>query len=210
MRLASRWQPAVVFCEDIDRFVGPNRDHKIDQVLNTIDGTESKGWEIIVVLTTNFLGHVNPALLRPGRCDAIIVLEPPDAEAAEKLLRQYGRGLIKDAENLTEVSEALSGCIPAVVREVIERAKLTSILRTEGKGGYLNADILMETIKSMKAEMSLHKKTPPTPGPSPQQVVHEVGATFGSGMMKGLGLKGVRLVCTGCNEEDDEGGEDIH
>ena len=34
------------------------------------------------------------AMLRPGRLDAVISVEPPDAEAVERLLRIYGRKLI--------------------------------------------------------------------------------------------------------------------
>ena len=39
----------------------------MDDVLNIIDGIDSKKANIITVLTTNDLEGINPAMLRPGR-----------------------------------------------------------------------------------------------------------------------------------------------
>ena len=128
IRLARYYQPAVVFCEDIDRVMrGDEREIGTDQILNVIDGVESKGTELMVVLTTNELDKVTTAMLRPGRLDAVIHIGPPDAEAAERLMRQYGRGLISADEPLTKAGKELEGNIPAVIREVVEKAKLYAI-----------------------------------------------------------------------------------
>ena len=80
----------VVFCEDIDRSVTGDRTVEIDDILNILDGIDTKNENIITVLTTNHLENVNQAMLRPGRLDAIINVETPDAETAEKLVRYYG------------------------------------------------------------------------------------------------------------------------
>jgi transitional endoplasmic reticulum ATPase len=121
----------VLFCEDIDRIMrGDDRSIGIDGVLNVIDGVESKGSALMIVLTTNELERITTALLRPGRLDAIIHVGPPDAEAAERLARQYGRGLIPLDEPLTGSREMLAGKIPAVIREIVERSKLAAIRLT--------------------------------------------------------------------------------
>jgi transitional endoplasmic reticulum ATPase len=118
----------VLFCEDIDRIMrGDDRCVGIDQVLNVVDGVESKGSSMMIVLTTNELENITAAMLRPGRLDAIIHVGPPDADAAERLARQYGRGLIPASEPLTESKKLLAGTIPAVIREVVERSKLAAI-----------------------------------------------------------------------------------
>ncbi len=114
----------VVFCEDIDRQVSGARTVEMDDILNILDGIDTKSENIITVLTTNHLDNVNQAMLRPGRLDAIINVEPPDAETAERLVRHYGGDAIDDDENLTEVGEALKGQIPAVIEESVKRAKL--------------------------------------------------------------------------------------
>lgn len=128
IRLARFYQPAVVFCEDIDRIMrGDDRDHSTDVILNVIDGVESKGTELMIVLTTNELDKITTAMLRPGRLDAVIHIGPPDAAAAEQLMRQYGRGRIDANHPLTKAGKELAGSIPAVIREAVEKSKLYAI-----------------------------------------------------------------------------------
>jgi transitional endoplasmic reticulum ATPase len=68
--------------------------------LNEIDGVESKGKELITILTSNHAENINQAMLRPGRLDAVLSIQAPDAFAAEKLIRLYARGLILERESL--------------------------------------------------------------------------------------------------------------
>jgi transitional endoplasmic reticulum ATPase len=114
----------VVFCEDIDRTVTGDRTVAIDDILNILDGIDTKSENIITVLTTNHLENVNQAMLRPGRLDAIMNIVAPDADAAERLVRYYGGEAIRDDEELAEVGEVLAGQIPAVIEEAVKRAKL--------------------------------------------------------------------------------------
>jgi transitional endoplasmic reticulum ATPase len=138
INFARQYQPAVVFCEDIDRVLNTDeRDDEMDNILNTIDGIESKQSDIMVVLTTNHVENITQAMMRPGRLDAIITVRPPDSKAAERLLRIYARGMLKEGEDLTEVAKLLDGHIPAVIREVIERSKLVAIGRL-GRGARLD------------------------------------------------------------------------
>lgn len=130
---ATQYKPAVVFAEDIDRAMeGEDRDEDMDAILNTIDGIQAKGSEILVILTTNHLDKVNQAMLRPGRLDTLVSVTAPDREAAQRLVRLYGRGLVEDEEDLEAIGERLQGQIPAVIREVVERSKLAAISRLEG------------------------------------------------------------------------------
>lgn len=123
VRLARDYQPAVVFCEDIDRVTSGNRSINMDELLNIIDGVEAKGTEIIIVLTTNDAQSIHPSMLRPGRLDAIINVAPPDAAAADRLMRVYSRGLIDVDEDISAAATKLEGEKTAVIREVVERAK---------------------------------------------------------------------------------------
>lgn len=103
------------------------RSVEIDDILNILDGIDTKSENIIVVLTTNSLEKVNRAMLRPGRLDAIIDVTPPDADAAERLVRYYGGLAIEPTEDLTAVGRALAGQIPAVIEETVKRAKLSQL-----------------------------------------------------------------------------------
>lgn len=118
----------VVFCEDIDRqMAGDTRTVEMDDLLNTIDGIDSKSSNIIVVLTSNDLAAINPAMLRPGRLDAVIEVTAPDAEAAQRLVRAYAGALLPASEDLSKVGKELNGQIPAVIAEVVKRAKLAQM-----------------------------------------------------------------------------------
>ncbi len=91
----------VVFCEDIDRALSGERSVEMDDILNVIDGIDTKSTNVIVVLTTNDLNAINPAMLRPGRLDAVIEVLPPDAKAVERLLRLYGGAAIEASTDLS-------------------------------------------------------------------------------------------------------------
>lgn len=118
---------AVVFVEDIDRVTGGERSVRMDDILNIIDGVDGKTSNIIVVLTTNDLEAINPAMIRPGRLDSIIDVTPPDAEAVERLVRRFAGSQLAPGEDLTAVGAKLAGTIPAVIVEVVRRAKLAQL-----------------------------------------------------------------------------------
>lgn len=162
IRLARRYQPCVVFCEDIDRIVTGERSEEMDHILNVIDGVEAKGAELMIVLTTNDMESINPALLRPGRLDSIVLVSPPDAQAAERLARQYARGLIPEDEPLERAPDLLAGKISSVIREVTERSKLAAVgFSQPGEAIRITDDALVEATLDM--EDHIRAATPPQP-----------------------------------------------
>lgn len=156
VRFARQYAPAVVFCEDIDRVTSGERTVSLDDILNVIDGIESKRSELMVVLTTNNIERIHPAMLRPGRLDAVIHIRRPDADAVERLIRLYAGPLIAPDEDLRPASRVLDGAIPAVVAECVQRAKLAALshmgndekLRLTGK-------TLLEAAETMKLQLEL-------------------------------------------------------
>lgn len=153
---AQQYGPAAIFAEDIDQVLKGGRNDAMNGILNTIDGVDTKSSELIVVLTTNHVELINPAMLRPGRLDAVIPIRPPDGRAAEMLIRLYARQLISDGESLAEVGKLLNGHIPAVIREVVERSKLSAIGRLEdGHPLQLTGKDLVAAGKSMLAQVQL-------------------------------------------------------
>lgn len=124
LQLARLYAPAIVFGEDIDRVVFGDRTKDMDEVLNTVDGVDSKDANVITVLTTNNLELIHPAFLREGRTDAIIKIDEPDDGAIEKLVRTFAGDLLPATVNLRELRNELRGHTPAFIREVVERSKL--------------------------------------------------------------------------------------
>jgi len=156
--------PAVVFVEDIDRLdrgednaFGGRSDY-FNEVLNTVDGLTGKNEEVIIVFTTNYVERINPAMLRPGRLDAVIEIDPPNAKSVERLIRMYSRGMLDEKEDLAPVGSILQGEIPAVVREVVERAKLTAIVA--GRPKTITATDLRVSAVGMRKHLDLLKETP--------------------------------------------------
>lgn len=161
MQFAKQYGPAVIFAEDIDRATSGGRTVKVDDILNQIDGVDSKGQELIVILTTNYVENIDKAMLRPGRLDAVISVLPPDAKAAQKLVRIYARDLIEEGEDLAAVGEELNGQIPAVIREVVEKSKLAALAHiTEDEDLHLKGNDLLVAAKGMKRHLEL--MSPPT------------------------------------------------
>jgi len=117
----------VLFCEDIDRTMSGERTVKIDDILNTIDGIDSKSLNLITVLTSNHLENINAAMLRPGRLDAIIEVEAPDAEAVERLVRRVAGRALDASTDISAACARLAGNVPAVITEVVKRAKLSQL-----------------------------------------------------------------------------------
>lgn len=169
MQLAKLYESsaAVVFCEDIDRVLADKRDQTMDQILNIVDGIDSKNSRIMLVATTNELEKINPAFLRPGRMDCVITIEAPNAEAVQRLIRVYGGDTISATEDLTEAGEALQGQIPAIVAEVVKRAKKAQIKHTKPgvRIDKLSGKAVTEAAKTIRNQIELlaPKHTPEKP-----------------------------------------------
>lgn len=181
--VARRYEPCVIFAEDIDR-ITEDRDEEANDLLNILDGVLSKNAQILTVLTTNHVEKINQAMLRPGRLDAVISVLPPDADAVAKLLTMYGRGQFDKAITLKTISAELAGNTPAVIREVVERSKLAMVSR--GGVSLIEVDLL-RSAADMKNHMRL-LETPVDAEPSPEELV---GQAFGKLIRKATSLDGI-------------------
>lgn len=147
----------VIFCEDIDRVVSGDRTIGMDDILNIVDGIDTKQNHLIMVFTTNDLEAINPAMIRPGRLDSVIEVTPPDAKAVERLIRMYAGDSLPLSADIAMAGEALKGQIPAVIAEAVKRAKLVMLKKTP-KGARiegLTEDAIIEASVTLQGQMSL-------------------------------------------------------
>ena len=159
---AKFYQPCVIFSEDIDRAVRGARTSEIDQILNTIDGVDSKQSEIMILLTTNNLNHIHPAFMRPGRIDTVIEVTPPDKKAIVRLVRQYAEQsnehlkIQESDDEIMKIFSEMEGANAAFIREAVERAKLSALLDAD-EDEYLKitGDNLKDAVASLKAHVKL-------------------------------------------------------
>jgi len=161
LEFAKRFGRAVFFAEDIDR-VAMDRDERMNDLINTIDGVVSKSSQIMTILTTNHADQLHPVILRPGRLDAVISLRAPDATTVRKLIAHYAGKLVPEGESLEKAGKALEGQIPASIRECVERAKLGMIGRGANKLSDHDLFIAAETMKNHLALLNKDQKVKTT------------------------------------------------
>lgn len=125
LNVAKQYQPSVIFIEDLDEITSGERDSKINDLLNTIDGIETKGQKLTLIMTTNHKEKINQAFRRPGRIDVVMNFDLPDAETIAVMFKKFLKNG-KGAEHLDYVT--LAGKTPkiqgAVVKEIANRALL--------------------------------------------------------------------------------------
>ncbi len=92
-----------------------DRESTLTQLLAEMDGFQSKS-EIVVMATTNRLDLLDEALMRSGRFDLHVKLDPPDIQAREALFKHYLQ--------MVNVSDVGMECSRKVERgEPIDRAE---------------------------------------------------------------------------------------
>jgi transitional endoplasmic reticulum ATPase len=133
LRLAEMYSPAVVFAEDIDKAVEGERSIKMNEILNTFDGIDTKRHPIITILTTNHIENINKAFLRAGRIDSLIFLAPLDEETAMQFINSFcktadGESLLSEG-NYKKAAAAMAGIVPAFGSEIINKAKMYAFYR---------------------------------------------------------------------------------
>lgn len=185
IHFARSYQPAVIFAEDIDRVMDGDRDEEMDKILNTIDGVDTKDMELIVVLTTNHVENIEPAMMRPGRLDAVISVKAPDAAASIALVRLYARGRLDETSDLTGVGKRLDGQIPAVIREVVERSKLAAVARLkDGEELLLRGEDLEFAAGEMLNHLALMTPKPADERSDVEKAADALGKYIGGGLAK--------------------------
>ena len=96
---AKKSAPCIVFIDEIDAVgrqrgsgLGGSHDEReqtLNQILVELDGFEPNAG-VIVMAATNRPDVLDPALLRPGRFDRRVVLDPPDMKDREEILKIHG------------------------------------------------------------------------------------------------------------------------
>lgn len=183
---AMQYQPAVIFAEDIDAVLGGDddeyeRSQAVTGIVNLLDGIDSKEAQVMTILTTNHLSRINKVLLRPGRVDLAIHIEMPDAEAVGRLFWLYGGKHIDPRSDLTDASRMLAGQTPAVIREVIERAKRYMMAREGLENWVTQADIELSA-RTVVKQAQLIEGEQPEKVYTPAEAVIEQGKSFERGM----------------------------
>ncbi len=161
-RKAKMAAPTIIFFDEIDALV-PKRgsgfgdahvtERVISQLLTELDGLE-KLENVVVIGATNRPDLVDPALLRPGRFDRLVLAPAPDEEARLEILKIHTKGmpLGKDV-NLKLLAKEIGGYsgsdIAALCREAAMR-----VLRKDIKGKEVRMQHFREAMEGIKPSLT--------------------------------------------------------
>jgi ATP-dependent metalloprotease FtsH len=138
---ARKAKRAIIFIDEIDsigkiRGVGvtgghEEREQTLNQLLAEMDGI-GRDENLIIMGATNRPEYLDPALLRPGRFDRRIVLDLPDINEREAILKIHSRGKpLALNVNLKEVAERTPGFSGADLANVVNEAAILAARRNK-------------------------------------------------------------------------------
>jgi transitional endoplasmic reticulum ATPase len=141
-RKARQASPCIIFFDEIDS-VAPIRgsnsgdsnvtERVISQFLTEMDGLEELR-NVVIIAATNRPDIVDPALLRPGRFDRLLLVPPPDLEARKQIFRIHTKKtpLAEDVK-LDELARKTEGYTGADIASICNTAVMLSIKEHIGK-----------------------------------------------------------------------------
>jgi cell division protease FtsH len=138
--------PAIVFVDELDAvgrsrtagaagFSGGNdeREQTLNQILTEMDGFDASTG-VIVIGATNRPEVLDQALLRPGRFDRRVAVQPPDRTGREQILRVHTRGVPLAPEvDLGRIAASTPGMVGADLANLVNEAALLAARRDHEK-----------------------------------------------------------------------------
>ena len=138
-------KPSIIFIDELDAIgrsrqgsvavTGANdeREQTLDQILTEMDGFA--GSEAVVVLAaTNRPEILDPALLRPGRFDRRVAVQPPDRLGRRKILEVHTRSIpLGDDVDLDALASSTPGMVGADLANLANEAALLAARRDHEK-----------------------------------------------------------------------------
>jgi cell division protease FtsH len=131
---AASQAPCIIFIDELDalgKARGINvmgghdeREQTLNQLLVEMDGFETnKG--VIIMAATNRPEILDPALLRPGRFDRQVLVDRPDINGREAILKIHSRNVVLGPEvDLRKIAARTPGSVGADLANIINEAAL--------------------------------------------------------------------------------------
>ncbi|MFH1365140.1 MAG: CDC48 family AAA ATPase [archaeon] len=127
--------PCIIFFDELDSLAG-RRGHDfgtkvtervLNQILAEMDGLEDLK-DILIIGATNRPDMLDPAILRPGRFDKILLINAPDETGRKQILNIHTKGmpLAKDVD-LDDLAKKIEGYTGADVEGFVREAALLAL-----------------------------------------------------------------------------------
>jgi transitional endoplasmic reticulum ATPase len=139
-RKARQVEPTVIFFDELDS-LAPSRgqemgnnvsERMVNQLLTELDGLEEMG-NVMVIGATNRPDMIDPALLRSGRFDRLVMIGEPSVEGREQILKIHTRStpLAPDV-SLREVAEITDGYVGSDLESIAREAAMEALREDDG------------------------------------------------------------------------------
>jgi cell division protease FtsH len=178
---ATSHAPCIIFIDELDalgKARGINvmgghdeREQTLNQLLVEMDGFESnKG--VIIMAATNRPEILDPALLRPGRFDRQVLVDRPDINGREAILKIHSKHvLLGEDVDLHKIAARTPGFVGADLANLVNEAALLAARKNKEKVGPVDFD---EAIDRVVAGLEKRKRVM---SPKEKEIVafHESG-----------------------------------
>ena len=142
-RKAKQASPSIIFLDELDA-IAPRRgvfsggshvtESVVNQILSLMDGLENLR-DVVVLGASNRPDMIDPALLRPGRFDRLLLVRTPDVKSREKILQIHtGNMKLGPDVNLSQLASDLEGYVGADIAAICREAVMIALredLKTE-------------------------------------------------------------------------------
>src|SRR4029077_8306060 len=133
--------PSIVFIDELDAIGrsrsaggsfgggGDEREQTLNQILTEMDGFDSST-HVIVLGATNRPYVLDEALLRPGRFDRRVSVQPPDRNGRRLILEVHARSVsLADDADLARIASTTPGMVGADLANLVNEAALLAARR---------------------------------------------------------------------------------
>ena len=128
--------PTIIFFDEIDslaprRGLGMDGTRVTERVVNTLlaemDGLEDLT-DVLVIAATNRPDIIDPALLRPGRFDSVVLIPPPDIKSREEIFKIHTRNMpLNKNVDIVKLAQQTSGYVGADIESICREAALIAL-----------------------------------------------------------------------------------
>ncbi|WP_327050869.1 CDC48 family AAA ATPase [Halomicrococcus gelatinilyticus] len=134
-RKARQVSPTVIFFDELDS-LAPSRSQEmgsnvservVNQLLTELDGLEEAG-DVMVIGATNRPDMIDPALIRSGRFDRLVMIGEPDTDGREQILKIHTRETPLAADvSLRELAEMTDGYVGSDLESIAREAAIEAL-----------------------------------------------------------------------------------
>jgi ATPases of the AAA+ class len=160
-RKARQVSPTVIFFDELDS-LAPSRgggtgnnvsERVVNQLLTELDGLEENG-NVMVVAATNRPDMIDPALIRSGRFDRLVLIGQPGEEGREQILKIHTRNspLAPDV-SLREIAEITDGYVGSDLESIAREAAIEA-LREDGDAQEIEMRHFRKAMESVRATIT--------------------------------------------------------